>query len=151
MIEGVEIKKLRMIPDEQGGLLEIVRRDEAIFSGFGQISVRMTYPGRVNAWHAHQLQEDHIAAVSGMIKLVLYDDREGSPTRGEINEFFIGIYQPRLVKIPQGIFHGWICLGSEEAMVITVATEPYHDEHPDEIRIDPFENDIPYRWKKRET
>ncbi len=149
MIEGVETKRLQMVPDERGALMEIVRRDEGIFSGFGQLSIHTTYPRRVRAWHAHQYQDDHVAAISGMIKLVLYDDREGSPTWGEINEFFIGIYRPRLVKVPRGVFHGWACLGNMEAMVITVATEPYHEEHPDEIRIDPYENDIPYRWEKR--
>ena len=150
MIEGVESKKLQVVPDERGGRLEVLKREDAIFSGFGQITMHITYPKGIRAWYAHQHQEDQITAVSGMIKLVLYDNRQGSPTQGEINEFFIGTYRPRLVKIPRGVIHGWKCLGESDAMVITIATETYHDEHPDEVRIDPYENDIPYRWGRGE-
>ncbi len=150
MIEGVEIKNLKVIPDERGRLMEILRRDDAIFSKFGQVYMTTTYPQVVKAWHAHQFQDDHVAAVSGMIKLVLYDDRSGSPTRGEINEFFMGIHRPLLVKIPKGVMHGWKCISETEALIINVVTEPYNYEHPDEIRVDPHTNSIPYRWDRKD-
>lgn len=150
MIEGVEIKRLKVIPDERGRLMEILRMDDAIFSKFGQVYMTTTYPQVVKAWHAHQFQDDHVTAVSGMIKLVLYDDREGSPTRGEINEFFIGIHQPLLVKIPRGVMHGWKCISETEALIINVVTEPYNYENPDEVRLDPHHNHIPYRWERKD-
>ncbi len=150
MIKGVEIKRLKVIPDERGRLMEILRVDDEIFSKFGQVYMTTTYPQVVKAWHAHQRQDDHVTAVSGMIKLVLYDDRVGSPTRGEINEFFIGIHNPLLIKIPRGVMHGWKCISEDEAMIINVVTEPYHYEHPDEIRLDPHTNHIPYRWGRKD-
>ena len=69
-----------------------------------------TYPQVVKAWHYHKVQDDFITCVKGMLKLVLYDDREGSPTRGEINEFFLGDYNPVLVKVPKMVYHGWKCI-----------------------------------------
>ena len=101
MIHGVRTKLLRVIPDERGRVMEILRADDDLFLKFGQVYITTTYPQVVKAWHYHKVQTDHICAIQGMIKLVLYDPREGSPTKGEINEFFIGVHNPLLVQVPQ--------------------------------------------------
>ncbi len=150
MIEGVQVKKLRLIPDERGRLMEILRRDDDMFLGFGQVYLTTTYPEVVKAWHYHKKQHDFITCVKGMLKLVLYDDREGSATRGEVNEFFIGDYNPCLVRVPNMVYHGWKCVSQEEALVINTPTEPYNGAEPDEYRIDPHNNNIPYRWVRKD-
>ncbi len=150
MIEGVRVKKLRVIPDERGRLMEILRADDDIFLGFGQVYLTTTYPGVVKAWHYHKIQHDFITCVKGMLKLVLYDDREGSPTKGEINEFFVGDSNPALVRVPNMVYHGWKCISQEEALVINAPTKPYNREEPDEYRIDPHENGIPYGWARKD-
>ncbi len=150
MIDGVKIKKLRVIPDERGRLMEILRRDDGLFINFGQVYMTTTYPQVVKAWHKHEKQTDNVACVSGMIKLVLYDPREGSPTFNELNEFYLGVHNPQLVQIPAGIYHGWMCVSEEEAIVVNIPTEVYNYEHPDEQRLDPYLNDIPYDWRKKD-
>ena len=94
MIHDVKIKKLRLIPDDRGRLMEIMRADDDMFNGFGQVYLSTTYPGVVKAWHYHKLQEDYFACVRGMVKLVLADTREDSPTEGQISEFVIGELTP---------------------------------------------------------
>ena len=130
MIDGVQVKKLRLIPDERGRLMEILRLDDDIFLKFGQVYLTTTYPQVVKAWHYHKKQHDFITCVKGMLKLVLYDDREGSSTRGEINEFFIGDYNPSLVCVPNMVYHGWKCISEDEALVVNVPTEPYNMDEP---------------------
>jgi dTDP-4-dehydrorhamnose 3,5-epimerase len=148
MIDGVVVHKLKVIPDERGRLMEIMRADDEFFQKFGQIYMTTAYPGVVKAWHYHRIQDDHFAVVKGMLKVVLYDDREGSGTRGEINEFFIGIHNPILLKIPKGVHHGFKAVGEEEAIVINIPTEPYNRQDPDEYRLDPHDNEIPYDWSR---
>lgn len=150
MIKGVTTKKLKVIPDERGRLMEMLRSDDEIFTKFGQVYMTTTYPQVVKAWHFHKKQDDYITCVSGMLKLVLYDQREGSPTFGEVNEFFIGSHNPMLVKVPRTVFHGWKCISEHEAIVINVVTEPYNPEEPDEHRLDPHDNNIPYRWDRKD-
>jgi dTDP-4-dehydrorhamnose 3,5-epimerase len=150
MIKDVEVKQLKLIPDERGRLMEILRCDEDIFTKFGQVYLTTTYPGVVKAWHFHKKQDDFIVCVKGMLKLVLYDDREDSPTKGEVNQFFIGDYNPTLVKVPKAIYHGWKCISTEEALVINVPTETYNSKAPDEYRLDPHKNDIPYDWERKD-
>jgi dTDP-4-dehydrorhamnose 3,5-epimerase len=150
MIDGVAVKKLRVIPDDRGRLMEILRSDDELFSRFGQVYMTTAYPGVVKGWHYHKVQTDHFAVVRGMLKLVLYDNRDGSPTKGEINEFFLGEHNPVLVKIPPLVLHGFKCVSEQEAICINVPTEVYNYDQPDEFRIDPLKNDIPYSWNRRE-
>jgi len=146
MIEGVKIKKLKVIPDERGRLMEILRGDEQIFQRFGQVYMTTTYPGVIKAWHYHKIQTDNIAVVKGMLKVALYDPREGSSTRGEVDQFFIGEHNPLLIQVPPQVYHGWKCISEQEAIVINCPTEPYNYKDPDEYRL-PFDTDqIPYDW-----
>jgi dTDP-4-dehydrorhamnose 3,5-epimerase len=150
MIDGVLVKNLKLIPDERGRLMEILRRDEEMFSVFGQVYLTTTYPGVVKAWHYHKKQDDHIVCVKGMLKLVLYDERNDSPTKGKVNQFFIGDYNPVLIRVPKMVYHGWKCISEEEALVLNIPTEPYDRDNPDEFRLDPHDNDIPYSWERKD-
>lgn len=150
MISGVRIKNLHLIPDERGALMEMLRADDELFIKFGQVYVTTVYPGVVKGWHYHKIQTDNFVAVKGMIKLVLYDNRQDSPTRGEVNEFFIGEKNRLLIQIPPHILHGFKGVGLDEAFIINVPTEPYDRENPDEYRVDPHQNDIPYDWAAKD-
>jgi dTDP-4-dehydrorhamnose 3,5-epimerase len=146
MIDGVVVKPLRVIPDERGYLMEMLRADDPFFEKFGQMYVSVAYPGVVKGWHYHKVQVDHFVIVSGMMKVVLYDRREGSPTKGEVNEFFMGERNPVLLRIPNGVVHGMKAIGNEPGMLVNCPSEVYRYEDPDEFRIDPHDNDIPYDW-----
>lgn len=146
MIEGIKTKKLRVIPDERGRLAEMLRSDDEVFIKFGQCYFTTTYPGVVKAWHFHKIQTDNFVAVTGMFKVALYDARDDSPTKGEVNEFFLGDHNPMLLQIPPGVYHGWKCISEQEGYVVNISTECYNYGEPDEFRL-PFDtNEIPYDW-----
>ena len=149
-IHDVKTKALKMIPDERGFLLEILRADDPeLFTKFGQVYVSATYPGVVKAWHYHRVQVDNFACLAGMIKLVLVDTRADSPTHGAINEFFIGVQNPMLVQIPNLVYHGWKCISTEPSLVVTIPTEPYDYKSPDEFRLDPHKT-LAYDWTRKD-
>ena len=150
MIDGVQVKKLRVIPDERGKLMEILRNDDEMYEKFGQVYVTTAYPGVVKGWHYHKAQTDNMCVVKGMMKVVLYDSREDSPTKGEVNEFFACVHNPILIHIPVFVYHGFKCIGEEESIVINVPTEEYQYDQPDEYRVDPHSNDIPYDWERKD-
>lgn len=150
LIDGIIIKDLRLIPDERGRLMEILRADDKEFSKFGQVYVTTAYPGVIKAWHYHKLQDDNMTVLKGTAKIVLYDDREGSPTKGVINEFFVGDHNHILVHIPKLIWHGFKCISQEEAMIVNIVTECYNYEKPDEYRKPIHGSDIPYDWSRKD-
>ena len=149
-IHGVKVKPIRVMPDERGWLMEILRNDDPdFFVKFGQVYVSATYPGVVKAWHYHRVQVDHFCCVAGMVKLVLADTRADSPTNGVVNEIYIGVQAPQLVQIPAGLYHGWKCVSSEVSLVVNVPTEPYHYADPDEFRMEPH-GTLPYDWTRKD-
>ena len=150
VIVGVKTKSLRLIPDERGWLMEIMRADDAaLFSRFGQVYASATYPGVVKAWHYHKVQVDNLACIAGTIKLVLVDTRAGSPTAGTVNEFFLGSQNPTLVQVPNLVYHGWKCISTETAIVGNVPTEVYRYADPDEFRLAPH-GTLPYDWSRKD-
>jgi len=148
-ILGVRTKPLRLIPDERGWLMEILRQDDELFERFGQVYVSATYPGVGKAWHYHTRQVDNFACVAGMVKLVLIDTRDGSPTRGAVNEFYVGSQRPLLVQVPNLVYHGWKCISEEPSLVVNVPTEPYAYDDPDEYRQAPH-GVLPYDWARKD-
>jgi dTDP-4-dehydrorhamnose 3,5-epimerase len=146
IIEGVKVKELRPNADERGFLMEILRADDEIFERFGQVYVSLNYPGVIRAWHYHKKQNDFFAVVKGMTKVVLYDGREDSPTRGEVNEFFLGERRNILLRIPIGVMHGYKTIGVEPSLLLNFPTLVYNPNEPDEYRL-PFNSpEVPYNW-----
>lgn len=148
LIQGVKVKKLKLLCDERGRLMEILRCDDEIFQRFGQVYFTTAYPGVAKAWHYHKKQDDYFACINGRMRLALFDARRSSKTYKKINEFELGLDSPLLVKIPRGVYHGFKCVSASEALVINVPTLPYSHLNPDEYRIDAYDNDIPYDWRR---
>jgi dTDP-4-dehydrorhamnose 3,5-epimerase len=144
MIHGVQRHPLRQILDERGKVMHMLRCDDPWFEKFGEIYFSWVYPGVIKGWHIHRRMALNYAVPSGAVKLVLYDDRSDSPTRGEVQVLFTGEHDFQLIHIPPGIWNGFKSVGTRPAMVANCATEP-HD--PTEIaRLDPLSDVIPYDW-----
>jgi dTDP-4-dehydrorhamnose 3,5-epimerase len=160
MINGVMTKKLRVIPDERGRLMECLRNDDELFIQFGQLYMTTTYPGVVKGWHLHDAQWDNIVCVKGMLKVVLYDGRGAaggaaapghapSPTAGELPELFVGEHNPMLVRVPPGVWHGWKCVSLDEAYIVNAPTEVYRYDAPDQRELPHDTPHIAYDWGVR--
>ena len=146
-IHDVTVTPLRRIADERGAVFHMLREDSPVFERFGEIYFSTVNPGVVKGWHLHKQMTLNYAVPSGMIKLVCYDDRPESPTRGAVQELHIGDLNYVLVTIPPLVWNGFKGEGTTAALVANCATIP-HD--PAEIeRLDPFENEIPYDWALR--
>ena len=147
MIEGVQIVPLRQIVDERGKVMHMLRKDAAHFTSFGEIYFSSVNPGAIKAWHIHKIMTLNYAVPVGQIKFVLYDGREESRTKGEIQEIVLGPDNYNLVVVPPFVWNGFKGLGTTPALVANCASIP-HD--PNEIeRIDPFTPEIPYDWAIR--
>jgi dTDP-4-dehydrorhamnose 3,5-epimerase len=151
VIHNVRIKPLRVLADERGFLMEILRVDDEIFQGFGQVYMTGCRYGIAKAWHSHRLQTDHFVCVSGKALLVLYDAREASPSRGQVQQIALeappdASHRTLLVQIPPLVLHGFTALGEEEARILNVPTHPYRHSDPDELRQPWNSTQIPFRW-----
>lgn len=145
MIEGVKITPLRQIPDERGKIMHMLRCDAEGFQGFGEIYFSCVYPGAIKGWHIHKKMTLNYAVPHGHIKFVLYDDRPDSPTKGELQELFLGPDSYFLVTVPPMVWNGFKGIGTEMAIVANCASIAHDAEEID--RLDPFDPSIPYNWE----
>lgn len=157
MIDGVKIKNLvvhKDIPDaeqpgiELGILMEILRCDEEIFTKFGQSTMTIAYKGTMKGFHVHEKQDDLWFMATGRAVIVLYDGRDGSPTRGETQTIIAGKDNNKLVSIPVGVVHGYKVLSEEPVILFYHTTEPYDPKAPDEKRISLNDPTINFDWNQ---
>ena len=155
MIDGVKTKKLKVVPDERGFLMEILRNDDEIFEKFGEVYITMVKKGVAKAWHYHKFQDDHFTCISGNALLVLYDARDDSPTKGEVQEFILKDPAQEgehlLIKIPKGVYHGFTAVDCEEARINNIPTQNYNYDNPDEHRCAWDSAEVPYQWPDEVT
>jgi dTDP-4-dehydrorhamnose 3,5-epimerase len=148
MIDGVVVSPRRVIPDDRGKVIQGLKATDPEFEAFGEFYFSMVYPGVVKGWHLHHRMVLNYVVPIGQIKLVLYDDRPDSKTRGEIQELYVGADNHCLVKIPVRVWNGFKGIGVVPALVANCATIP-HD--PDEMeRLDPHSGVIPYDWTHKD-
>lgn len=140
MINGVIVKPLRKIPDDRGSIMKMQESCDDEFKGFGEIYFSTIYPGVVKGWHIHKKAVLNYAVVKGMIKLVLFDDRKNSSTKGEIQEIYLGDKNYSLVQIPSNVWNGFKCVGTDEAIVADLINIIHEDDEM--LRLDPHENNI---------
>jgi len=146
LIEGVQVVPLRRFPDERGTIFHMLRRTDPHFIEFGEIYFTSIYRDVIKGWHRHADMTLNYACISGRIKLVLYDNRAGSPTRDVLMERFLGPDDYSLVVIPPGVWNGMKGM-SDLSIVANCATHP-HDPSRTE-RLDPNAGHIPYDWSVR--
>ncbi|MBI3302539.1 MAG: dTDP-4-dehydrorhamnose 3,5-epimerase family protein [Deltaproteobacteria bacterium] len=156
MMAGIQIKALKLLLDDRGFLMELLRSDDPIFEVFGQIYISGCKPGVVKAWHYHKKQTDHFVCVLGKALVVLYDMREYSPSKGATEEFILEAppcrdYTPILLKVPPFVAHGFTAIDGEESRLINIPTLPYQQSAPDEYRLPWNSQEVPYTWPKNIT
>ena len=144
-IDGVLVTALRQIVDERGAVLHHMRRDAPEFTTFGECYFSEIVPGAVKAWKRHREQTQHLAVPIGRVRFVVYDDRESSPTLGEIQVVELGRPDDyNRLRIPSGLWYGFTCLSNGPALIANCADLP-HD--PDDAEFRPEDHpSIPYRW-----
>ena len=145
MIQGVQITPRKIIPDERGKIMHIMKSCDEQFNSFGEVYCSTVYPGVVKGWHMHKKMTLNYIVLKGNIKFVLYDDRHDSPTYKQIQVIYIGENKYVMVTVPPNVWNGFMGIGIKEAFIINFTDIP-HD--PDEIvRMNPHQNDIiNYDW-----
>lgn len=144
MIQGVQVIPLKRIPDERGTIMHMLRSTDPHFQQFGEIYFSTIYNGIIKGWHLHREMTLNYACIFGRIKLVIFDERPESPTKGELMEIFLGPDNYSLVIIPPDVWNGFKGMNDPFAIVANCCTHP-HDPSRSR-RIDPVHNHIPYDW-----
>jgi dTDP-4-dehydrorhamnose 3,5-epimerase len=151
-INGVSIREVRHVPRDHGVITEIFR-SEWDPTGLPVIHIYQSrlFAGALGAWSCHKRSTDRLFVNQGHLKIVLYDDRDESETKGTVMQIIAGDARPCLIVLPPGIWHGLHNVGNSDALVINCPTEAYNYKDPDHYRL-PFDSpEIPHKWKFAEA
>lgn len=144
MIEGVTISEKKVISDNRGKILHMLRNDDENFTKFGEIYFSYVYPNQFKAWHLHKKMTLNYVAVYGEIKIVLFDDRKESKTFGEIQEIFLSNENHKLITIPPMIWNGFSSANKNLAVLANCSNIP-HDKS-EIVRLNYDDPKFPYDW-----
>jgi dTDP-4-dehydrorhamnose 3,5-epimerase len=147
-IEGVKIHPLRRIPDERGTIMHVMSSKDPWFERFGEVYCSTVYEGVIKGWHRHREMTLNYSCVHGRVKVVLFDDREGSASRGSVMEIYLGPDCYSLLVIPPEVWNGFKGMSSPHAIVVNACTHA-HDPSRSE-RLDPHSHVIPYDWARKD-
>ena len=145
LIHGVKITPLKQIIDERGKVMLMMRNDDKIFKKFGEIYFSCTHPGVVKAWHMHKKMTLNYAIISGQLKIVLFDGRKKSSTKGTLQEIYMSTENYFLLSVPPLIWNGFKGIGTETSIVANCSDIP-HDKN-EMVRMNPNSKKIPYKWE----
>ncbi|HEX6086434.1 MAG TPA: dTDP-4-dehydrorhamnose 3,5-epimerase [Thermoanaerobaculia bacterium] len=146
LIDGVEVHEVLNVPKSNGYLTEIFRAEWLGNPAIDQVFQVVLEPGALSAWHTHAMTTDRLFISSGIVRIALYDGREGSPTHGLVNEFRFGTIRPALLVVPPRVWHGVQNIGSSHAFVLNLVDRAYDYEDPDHWRVPADSDQIPFRF-----
>lgn len=147
MLEGVKVTPKRKIFDDRGAIFHMLRSDEPAFENFGEIYFSQVYPGVVKAWHFHELMTLNYYGVVGAARLVLFDDRPSSATKGLCQELYLHPEDPKLITVPPRVWNGFKGIGNTPSLIANCSTVPHSK---GEISYLPFDDPkFNYDWSQR--
>jgi len=145
-IEGIVVKKLKIIPNSKGDVLHMIRNDEQDFTSFGECYFSEVNPLTIKGWKKHITQTQNFSVPIGRLKLVLFDDRDDSKTFRNIAEITLGRPDSyNRIQIHPGIYYSFKCLSTSPTMIVNITDIP-HDKN-ESLTLDLNNSNIPYKWK----
>ena len=144
MIDGIRIIPKKQIIDERGKIMHMMRNDDENFNKFGEIYFSYSHPNTVKAWHLHKKMTLNYVCVVGKVKLVLFDGRDESLTKGNLQEIFLTTENYSLISVPPGIWNGFKSDENKFSIIDNFKDIP-HD--PEEMLRKPFDDPyFNYNW-----
>ena len=144
MIDGVIISPLKIISDERGKVMHMLRSDQSVFKKFGEVYFSTIFHKAIKAWHLHKEATLNYTCVSGEVKLVLFDDRAGSNTLGQFQEIILTPKKHKLITIPNNIWNGFLGIDKNESIIANCLDLPHNENEM--VRKSPHDKLFNYKW-----
>ena len=146
LIQGVIAEPLRIIEDERGAVLHMLRADSPLFKGFGEVYFSQVNPGIIKGWKRHRRMTQRFAVPTGKIKVVMHDDRDESATKGWTSEVTLGRPDAYLLLIiPPMVWYSFQGLSSTPAIMANCSDVPHDPGESEQMSLEG--GSISYMWE----
>lgn len=149
MIDGVLVTPLKQIYHPKGDIFHAIKCVDPGFEGFGEAYFSSIIGGQVKAWKCHSRMTLNLVCIIGKIHFVLYDGRDGSPTKGNFMEITLSPENPRSYRrltVPPGVWMAFVGIDRDKSVLLNVANIP-HDP-TEQVNVPAEESDIVFDFSK---
>lgn len=144
-IDGVTITKLKQINDEKGAVFHVIKNDSETFFSFGEAYFSKINEDVIKGWKFHKEMKQNFCVPFGRLKLVLFDNRANSESRGEVNEIILDDEENYIrVTVPENIWYSFKCISNDYCLLLNIANIK-HDKS-ESLEMDLYNDKIPYEW-----
>ena len=143
-IEGVIVTPLKIISDDRGSVMHMLRNDSKVFDKFGEIYFSTIFKDKIKAWHLHREATLNYACIFGKVKLVLFDERKTSSTFSQYQEILLSTENYSLISIPPNIWNGFKGDFDEFSIIANCLNLPHNEKEM--VRLDINEKRFSYNW-----
>lgn len=143
-IEGVVLKPLKQFVDDRGAVMRVFRNYDHDID-INEVYISRVNHGIVKGWKRHHKMTQRFVVPYGSMKLVLFDNRDNSATKGNFMEVILDEKDNySQLTVPSGVWYSFGCKSSDYALMINVADMIHEDNEADVL---PLKNDvINYSW-----
>ncbi len=144
IIEGIKISPLKIISDNRGSVMHMLRNDSKVFEKFGEIYFSTIFKEKIKAWHLHKEATLNYACVYGKVKLALFDERKTSKTFGTYQELILSPDNYFLITIPPNIWNGFKGISEGHSIIANCLNLPHNEKEM--VRCDIKDKRFDYEW-----
>jgi len=147
MIDGVRLTPLKIISSPGGAVRHGLRLGDPGFVGFGEAYFSTVESDAIKAWKCHRRVTLNIVVPLGKVRFVIFDDREGSSSRGEFHEHVLSDQENyQRLTVPPGLWFGFEGLADGPSLLMNIIDLPHDHTEADVLSL----YEIPYKsWLGR--
>jgi len=144
IVDGVLLTPLKVINVFGGDVLHGIKSSDLGYMGFGEAYFSKIEPGAVKAWKRHRKMTLNLIVPMGVVRFVIYDDRQYSVSYNKFQEVILSESDNYCrLTVPPMLWVGFQCVGDSSGMLLNVADIEHEPDESDKKAI----NEIEYEWE----
>ena len=144
-IEGLTLTPLKQIADERGAVFHYLKVDSPFYQGFGEAYFSKINEEVIKGWKLHKKVSQNFCVPFGTVKIVVFDDREDSSTKGLIEEIILDDQSNyKLLSMPPGLWYSFKCESKGFALLANIIDQTHTPE--ESINLPLNSKQVPYEW-----
>jgi dTDP-4-dehydrorhamnose 3,5-epimerase len=141
-IEGLIFTPLQIVNTLSGDVLHAMKCTDDGYTGFGEAYFSIVECDLIKAWKRHREMTLNLIVPVGIIRFVIYDERQKSSTYGVFQEIVLSKENYGRLTVPPLVWVGFQGMGKGVNMLLNIANMPHNPSETDRKEL----KDFNYEW-----
>lgn len=136
LIDGVLVTPQKRILNPKGDILHAMKRSGAGYAGFGEAYFSTVHPGVIKGWKRHRSATLNLVVPVGVVRFVIYDDRQKSASVGQFLDVTLGEENHARLTVSPGLWVAFTGMKEGLNMLLNISNEEHDPAEADNIDLD---------------